>query len=333
MLDESAIPANFTHAAKAVKKPAKSAEYLRSRSGRIVGVVASSAGRKLDRPATVGRDRGRAPAPRRRRGARQGEGPHGPRRAQARDERGREEGPGHEPARARGRPGSRSASATTSARTSGVPAQLIDGTVLRPGQSFDWWDAIWPVTPARGFGPGGFIASDHTEPTGALGGGMCSSSTTLFNAAMRAGPADGRPLESQVLHQPLSARPRCHRLDHGRRPPDDDVHQRHARPRSSSAASGSGRAASAGSATRSGASRTAGPSASPARASRTSARRRRTVNVDTLPTGVKRAVEYPSNGMTTSVTRVVRDAKGRVIHNDTLVSHYVLWNGIINVGR
>ena len=68
-----------------------------------------------------------------------------------------------------------------------VPAQLINGTVLKPGQSFDWWDAIWPVTPARGFGPGGFISSDHTEPTGALGGGMCSSSTTLFNAAMRAG--------------------------------------------------------------------------------------------------------------------------------------------------
>ena len=44
-------------------------------------------------------------------------------------------------------------------------------------------------------------------------------------------------------------------------------------------------------------------------------------------------IEYPSNGMTTSVTRVVRDAKGRVIHNDTWVSHYVLWNGIINVGR
>ena len=49
--------------------------------------------------------------------------------------------------------------------------------------------------------------------------------------------------------------------------------------------------------------------------------------------GRQEQVEYPSNGMTTSVTRVVRDAKGRVIHNDTWVSHYVLWNGIINVGR
>ena len=56
-----------------------------------------------------------------------------------------------------------------------------------PGQRFEWWSAIGPVTTARGFGPGGFIAGDHTEPTGALGGGMCSSSTTLFNAALRAG--------------------------------------------------------------------------------------------------------------------------------------------------
>ena len=67
------------------------------------------------------------------------------------------------------------------------PAKIIDGTVLRPGQRFEWWSAIGPVTPARGFGPGGFIAGNHTEPTGALGGGMCSSSTTLFNAALRAG--------------------------------------------------------------------------------------------------------------------------------------------------
>ena len=67
------------------------------------------------------------------------------------------------------------------------PAKIIDGTVLFPGQRFEWWSAVGPVSTSTGFGPGGFIAGDHTEPTGALGGGMCSSSTTLFNAAMRAG--------------------------------------------------------------------------------------------------------------------------------------------------
>ena len=59
--------------------------------------------------------------------------------------------------------------------------------MLFPGQRFEWWSAVGPVSTSTGFGPGGFIAGDHTEPTGALGGGMCSSSTTLFNAAMRAG--------------------------------------------------------------------------------------------------------------------------------------------------
>ena len=50
------------------------------------------------------------------------------------------------------------------------PAEIIDGTVLMPGQRFEWWSAIGPVSPARGYGAGGFIAGDHTEPTGRPGG-------------------------------------------------------------------------------------------------------------------------------------------------------------------
>ena len=37
------------------------------------------------------------------------------------------------------------------------------------------WSALGPVTRARGFGLGGYIAGDHTDPTGAMGGGMCSA--------------------------------------------------------------------------------------------------------------------------------------------------------------
>jgi hypothetical protein len=58
-----------------------------------------------------------------------------------------------------------------------------------------------------------------------------------------------------------------------------------------------------------------------------------TVYVDTLPKGAKEQVEYPSNGMTVSVTRVVRTEGGRLLHRDTWVSRYVLWNGRIEVGR
>ena len=141
-----------------------------------------------------------------------------------------------------------------------IPARIIDGTVLRPGQKFEWWSAVGPVTPSRGFGPGGFIAGNHTEPTGALGGGMCSSSTTLFNAALRAGLQMGARSNHKyyIYRYPLGLDATVSKtrgggsqtmsftndMKHPDRDPDVPLHAR---------------AAGAGSATRSGASRTAAP--------------------------------------------------------------------------
>jgi vancomycin resistance protein YoaR len=68
-----------------------------------------------------------------------------------------------------------------------IPALEIDGTVVAPGETFDFWKAIAPVTRAKGYGDGGAIINGRTEPQGALAGGICSCSTTLFNAALRAG--------------------------------------------------------------------------------------------------------------------------------------------------
>ncbi len=68
-----------------------------------------------------------------------------------------------------------------------IPALDIDGTVVAPGEVFDFWNAVGPVTRARGYGAGGAIINGKTEPQGALAGGICSCSTTLFNAALRAG--------------------------------------------------------------------------------------------------------------------------------------------------
>jgi vancomycin resistance protein YoaR len=68
-----------------------------------------------------------------------------------------------------------------------IPAMDIDGYVVAPGAVFDFWKAIGPVTRARGYRDGGAIINGKTEPQGALAGGICSTSTTLFNAAMRAG--------------------------------------------------------------------------------------------------------------------------------------------------
>jgi vancomycin resistance protein YoaR len=68
-----------------------------------------------------------------------------------------------------------------------LPALAIDGTVVGPGETFDFWDAVGEVSTATGYRRGGAIINGKTEPQGALAGGICSCSTTLFNAALRAG--------------------------------------------------------------------------------------------------------------------------------------------------
>ena len=68
-----------------------------------------------------------------------------------------------------------------------LPAQFINGTVVAPGATFDFWRVVGPITTARGFGKGGAIINGQTDPQGAIGGGICSCSTTMFNAALRAG--------------------------------------------------------------------------------------------------------------------------------------------------
>jgi vancomycin resistance protein VanW len=66
-----------------------------------------------------------------------------------------------------------------------VPAKRIDGSVVKPGQMFEFLDSIMPVT-SPPFDTGGLLRNGRIVD-GRLGGGMCSASTTLFNAAMRAG--------------------------------------------------------------------------------------------------------------------------------------------------
>ncbi|MGH2358888.1 MAG: VanW family protein, partial [Candidatus Limnocylindria bacterium] len=68
-----------------------------------------------------------------------------------------------------------------------IPATDIDGRVLAPGEEFEYWSSIGPVTFERGYGFGGAIINGRSTPGVAIGGGMCSTSTTLFNAALRYG--------------------------------------------------------------------------------------------------------------------------------------------------
>ena len=67
-----------------------------------------------------------------------------------------------------------------------IPARIISGTVVPAGSWFSFWDTVGIPTESQGYGPGGFIKNGHST-IGALAGGICSCSTTLFNAAVRAG--------------------------------------------------------------------------------------------------------------------------------------------------
>ena len=70
-----------------------------------------------------------------------------------------------------------------------VPARRINGTVVKPGQLFQFVDSIVPVN-VPPYAKGAYIKNGQfvMDPEkGIPGGGMCSASTTLFNAALRAG--------------------------------------------------------------------------------------------------------------------------------------------------
>ena len=68
-----------------------------------------------------------------------------------------------------------------------IPAWDLDGYNLAPGEWFSFWGGIGPVTVDRGYRYGGAIINGRSVANGALAGGICSTSTTLFNAAMRFG--------------------------------------------------------------------------------------------------------------------------------------------------
>ena len=67
------------------------------------------------------------------------------------------------------------------------PTELIDGTVVGPGELFDFVAVAGPITEENGYTQGAAIINGNTKLDGVLGGGLCSTSTTLFNAALRAG--------------------------------------------------------------------------------------------------------------------------------------------------
>ena len=64
-------------------------------------------------------------------------------------------------------------------------ADLIDGTVIRPGETFSYNKVVGPRTAERGFLEGQEIIGSLVLPS--IGGGVCQTATTLFNDAFELG--------------------------------------------------------------------------------------------------------------------------------------------------
>lgn len=66
-----------------------------------------------------------------------------------------------------------------------LAVQSINNLLLFPGDIFSFNDAVGPRTAVRGYMPAPVIISGHKEND--FGGGVCQVSSTIFNAAERAG--------------------------------------------------------------------------------------------------------------------------------------------------
>jgi vancomycin resistance protein YoaR len=64
-------------------------------------------------------------------------------------------------------------------------ADFIDGTIIKPGETFSYNDVVGPRTADRGFLEGQMIIGSLVLPS--IGGGVCQTATTLFNDAFELG--------------------------------------------------------------------------------------------------------------------------------------------------
>lgn len=214
-------------------------------------------------------------------------------------------------------------------RNISIPAMDIDRMVILPGEDFDFWRDIGPVTAERGFSYGGAIIDGRSTGDQAIGGGICSTSTTIFNTALRAGLQMGARANHYyyIERYPMGLDATVFATstyEQSMTFTNDTAGPVVIR---SFASPGMVRFDLWGLPTN----RVVTFSAPTTWAHRTAAD---TVQyTSTLPAGTSKRVEYPHNGFSVSVTRTVRDATtGEVIHSDTYNSYYQTVNGVTMVG-
>jgi vancomycin resistance protein YoaR len=323
VIDRKAVPGVLGAMAKKVAKPVLDAEFLKDRSGRIVGAKADHAGRALDKAATAeaiataveSRATGAKPA-----GVELSLVALLPKRT-TKDVT--------QTAPLMTMVGSWTTRYQVSAHNGfganiTVPARRLNGTVVQPGRMFDFWGALGEVSFRTGYRLGGAIVGGHSVEGKALAGGICAASTTLFNAALRGGfEIDRRqPHWYYITRYPLGldatvsgsqtmqftndtknpilirgiAGPGFVRFEIWSVPNGRTVSL--SRPIVTNVVRGSDSV----------------------------------VKTTAIRRGTKLRTEWPVDGKDVSVTRTVRDASGKVIHRETYVSHYHRMIGILQIG-
>ena len=209
-----------------------------------------------------------------------------------------------------------------------IPAMDLDGMVILPGEEFDFWRDIGPVTVERGYTYGGAIIGGRSTAGVALAGGICSTSTTLFNTALRAGLEMGDRLNHHyyIDRYPTGLDATVFATDYFSQSMTFTNDTEGALIIRSYAYPGMVRFDLWGLPT----GRTVTFS-SPLIWNRTYASDV-VEYTSTMPAGTSRRVEYPHHGFEVSVTRTVTDASGTVIHSNTYYSNYQTVNGVTLVG-
>jgi vancomycin resistance protein YoaR len=208
-----------------------------------------------------------------------------------------------------------------------IPAQDIDGRVLAPGEWFDFWSSIGPINEARGFSYGGVIIGGRSFGT-AIGGGICSTSTTLFNAGLRAGLQMGERLNHYyyINRYPVGLDATVYMDENWRQSMSfrNDTEW-------PILIRGYGGVGSVRFEIWSVPNGRSVALSDPITSNFRSAIETTQVSTDLAP-GESVRKEYAHDGFDASVTRTVYDASGAVIHSDTYFSAYGVVNGVTLVG-
>ena len=205
-----------------------------------------------------------------------------------------------------------------------VPAGYLDNQVVQPGETFSFWDRVGEVSLARGYRMGGAIINGRTQEGVALAGGICSTSTTMFNAALRAGFKMGERSNHYyfIKRYPVGLDATVSKTSGGQQ----DMTWTNDTPYpvliKSFKTSGSATFSLFGVPT--GRTVTFSTPIITKYVQATS----EVVLVATLPTGRLVRIEYPDDGFNASVTRFVRDANGMLIDQRTFISRYSMVRGI-----